>query len=189
MINLQKNNLRKYVLKKRNLLSPNFIKEKSSAIENILFDTDEFKKADKIFIYYSFKNETYTLNIIKKALSMGKTIALPLVKEDCQMDFFKVKSLTSLKKGAFGIPEPYPDSEKLEPDKKTLVITPGVVFDVNKNRIGMGKGFYDRYFQKYRKINFQKIGLCYDFQIVESLPADKYDVPLNKIISEKGVIE
>ena len=92
-----------------------------------IFRTTLLKNAEKIFIYHSFKNEPNTLNIIKKTLDEGKIVALPLTEKDSRMDFFKIKNLYSLKKGALGIPEPSPDSEKIIPDKKTLIITPGVV--------------------------------------------------------------
>jgi len=174
---------------KRKQLSLQEAGEKSSIIENLLLQQEEFKNADKIFIYYSVRNEVNTLNIIEKSLSMGKVTALPVVKKGNEMDFFKIESLSSLKKGALNIPEPRESAEKIFPDGGTLIVAPGTVFDRLKNRIGMGKGFYDRYFRKYADINFKKIGLCYDFQIVDKLPCEIHDVPLNKIISEKGVIE
>lgn len=189
MVKSQKENLRTSMVNRRKLLSPAEVKEKSQIIGNILMERNEFKDAEKIFIYYSVRNEANTLDLIEKSLSMGKTIALPVVKKGNAMDFYRIESLSSLKKSSMGIPEPAENSEIILPDSNTLIIVPGTVFDRHKNRIGMGKGFYDRYFQRYSDINFRKIGICYDFQIVDELPCEIHDVPLDKIISEKGVIE
>ena len=189
MKNSQKEILRKEILEKRRNLAPQFTEEKSRVIEEILVGTKEFSDAERIFSYYSVKGEASTLGIIEKALAFGKTVGLPRVKKDGTMDFFKTESLFSLKKGALGIPEPPEASQRLIPNEKTLIITPGVVFDRHKNRIGMGKGYYDRYFNKYEHIKFKKIGLCFSFQIKEEIPSEAHDIALDKIIWEKGVIE
>ena len=189
MVKSEKEKLRTLMVNRRNLLSPAEAEEKSRIIEKILMDQKEFSDAEKIFIYFSVRNEANTLDIIEKSLSMGKIVALPVVRNGNEMDFFRIESLSSLKKNSMGIPEPPEESEMVLPDSNTLVIVPGTVFDRHKNRIGMGKGFYDRYFSKYSDIDLRKTGICYDFQIVDQLPCEIHDVPLDKIISEKGVIE
>ena len=177
------------MIEKRHALSPLEADEKSRKIEAVLMAQPEFSEAEKIFIYYGVRNEVNTSGIIEKSLSLGKTVGLPITRKGREMDFFRLDSLSSLKKGPMHIPQPPADAEKLLPDEKTFVIAPGTVFDRHKNRIGMGKGFYDIYFSKYRDVDFKTAGLCYDFQIVDELPCEEHDVPLNKIISEKGVIE
>ena len=118
MKNSQKEILRKEILEKRQNLSPEFTEEKSRVIEKILMGTKEFSDAKRIFLYYSVKGEVSTLDIIEKALAFGKTVGLPVAKKDGTMDFFKIESLSSLKKGVLGIPEPVKDSEILIPGKK-----------------------------------------------------------------------
>ena len=89
-----------------------------------------------------------------------------------------------LKKGAYGIYEPETISEA-SCDDIDFVLVPGIVFDYNCRRIGFGKGYYDKLLCDMRAF---KAGLCYDFQLVESINADRHDVALDAIITEERII-
>ena len=92
----------------------------------------------------------------------------------------------SLKKNFYGIPEP--DSEDVNSvydDKVEIIITPGVAFDKKGGRIGMGKGFYDKYFESNPKP--VKIGLAFEEQVFDSVPSDEKDKPVDFIITDKNI--
>lgn len=89
--------------------------------------------------------------------------------------------------GAFAIPEPPADAECARSDELDLVLVPGVAFDFSGNRIGYGKGFYDRFLKDIpRHVRF---GLAYRFQVLESVPSHETDVKIGRIITEDGAID
>ena len=73
----------------------------------------------------------------------------------------------------------------VEGNNNTIILVPGIVFDKNKNRIGYGGGYYDRYLQKYNDIVMKTIGLAYSLQIIDKIPAQKYDIPLDLIVTDE----
>ena len=89
-----------------------------------------------------------------------------------------------LKQGSLGIWEP--DTQKEYLNSIDLVIVPGVAFDRDKSRLGRGKGYYDRYFINKRIV---KIGVCFDFQLLESIPIDSFDIKMDKVVTNSILIE
>ena len=107
------------------------------------------------------------------------------------MDAVNFVSFDKLIRNAYGILEPSNDELFIDPNDLDLIVVPGVAFDKNKGRMGYGAGYYDRYFNKinekyYRKIN--KVALAYDFQIIDEVPMDKNDVPVDCIITTSKTI-
>ncbi len=155
-----------------------------------LFKEEVFKNAKKIFIYLSYNNEINTDKIIKEAFRTGKIVGVPrTVFKDRKMDFINIKNyddISKIPKNKMGIKEPS-DGEVLYPDLDTVVITPGVAFTIRGERLGYGGGFYDTYLENYHIKN--KIALCYEFQILTSIPVYKNDMLVSKIITENRVIE
>lgn len=141
-----------------------------------------FQEARTILLYHSLKDEVRTHAFIEKWRSK-KTILLPIVEgEDLQLKVYNGSSY--LKTGAYGIKEPvgetFTDYEKID-----LTIIPGVAFDSHGNRLGRGKGYYDRLLPK---IKAYKIGICFSFQITEKIPTEDHDTQMNLIITEKGIV-
>lgn len=100
------------------------------------------------------------------------------------MEFYLVSTYEQLEEGCFGIREPKDFCERINSvSKDAVVIMPGVAFDRNGNRIGYGKGFYDKYFGNYPEV--YKIAIAYEIQIVDEIFADKYDVKADCVITEK----
>ena len=98
------------------------------------------------------------------------------------MDFFCWSSQDPLQINKYGIPEPA-SGKKIVPN---ILLVPLVAFDKNCNRIGYGGGFYDRYIKKIKKIKkIITIGLAYSFQRINQIPADKYDVKLDFIVTNE----
>jgi 5-formyltetrahydrofolate cyclo-ligase len=146
-----------------------------------VINTEEFQRAEVVGAYFAIDSEVMTELIIGRAKMLGKKIALPRV-EGYKIAFYELQLTNTLVKGRFGIMEPPP----YEPmDKIDMLVVPGIAFDKKGNRVGYGKGFYDRLLAN-KRTKFS-IGLAYSFQLVENLPYDLYDKRLDAIASEDGI--
>ena len=146
-----------------------------------------FSESKVIGLYYPILNEVQTFQIMSQAVLNLKTVCLPTIVDE-QISFFKYDPTKSLKIGKYGIMEPETSSENMN-HLLDIVITPGVVFDVTGNRIGYGKGYYDKFFNSIGFQNMTLVGLGYDFQfILEKIICNDQDVKMNTLISEKRMI-
>ena len=146
----------------------------------------EYRQAKTVALYAPVHNETDTDELLSEALQAGKQVLYPVV---CghTMVLRRVEHIENLQKGAFGIPEPAPGGVDYHADAADLIVIPGVAFDLSGNRIGYGKGYYDRFLQPPRIACL--VGLCHDFQVLGVLPpADMHDVPMDVIITDKRII-
>lgn len=137
-----------------------------------------FKEAKTVMLYYSLKDEVRTHKFIEK-WSKEKRILLPVV----DGDDIKVKEYTGGKQmveGLLRVMEPDTDNFVEKLDDIDLIIVPGVAFDKNKNRMGRGKGYYDRFLSDK---NIYKIGICFPFQVVKIVPSDERDIVMDEIIT------
>ena len=178
----EKELIREKIKKKKQQLTD---KEKEIEAANVFEKIEalpEFINAHNIIIYWSMPDELPTHNFIIR-WSKKKTMLLPVVKgEDMLIKPFSTKE--ELKQGSLGIWEP--DTQKEYLNSIDLVIVPGVAFDRNKSRLGRGKGYYDRYFINKRIV---KIGVCFDFQLLESIPIDSFDIKMDKVVTNSFLIE
>ena len=157
-------------------------------ISNQLFQTSAYIQCKQLFCYVSFNQEVITTTIIKMALSQKKNVAVPKIIGD-EMKFYFINSLEDLKPGILGILEPITLEEAIpRMDERNLVVVPGLAFDLNRNRIGYGKGYYDGYFLKYEGIPMKKIALAYDFQVLDILPVEDHDKQIDQIITQTRII-
>lgn len=175
---MTKDELRKrYLLIRKNITNKD---EKSLVITNKIINDNWFKKSKIIGLYMNLPNEVDTSMIIDYTLNLGKIVALPKV-ENNNLKFYKIDSNSKYEKSNFNIYEPI-SNESIE--SLDLIIIPGVCFDRNNNRIGFGKGYYDRYL--YNK-NIKKIGICFEEQITNDIiDIDEYDIKIDKVISDGG---
>lgn len=155
--------------------------KKSRKIKEKLFRTRVFKTAKTVMFYVAFDGEVNTEDMIHSALKLGKTIVVPV----CKRDRITIRPclLTKgslLKRDLYGICEP---AAKIfmHPKNIDLVIVPGIAFDKKGNRLGRGKGCYDRFLKLLPK-SITSVGLAFDFQILPSIPAAIHDVRVNKVI-------
>ena len=161
------------------------VEEKSYAAAELFILTDLFKNAENIMLYMPLKNETDTSYIIQKAYQYGKKVILPVTdKESGNISPCYADINTTFIKGAFSVDEPTGDNVA-EISEIDVILVPGIAFDTYGNRIGFGKGCYDRLLNKTDAI---KVGFCYDWQFIKSIPADKHDVRMDYIITEKEII-
>ncbi len=145
------------------------------------------KKNPIIAFYYP---SNYEMNILKIAHNFKKNtlFLLPKILNSNLLKFIKWNENDVLVVNKFGIPEPISVQKKYLPD---IVLVPLLAFDNNRNRLGYGKGFYDRYLNNLSKLNkkFVAIGIAFSFQKNKKIPSSKFDFRLNSIFTEKGFLE
>ena len=184
--------LRKEILAKRKNIDTAKKEDMDKKIADKLYESKYYKEAKNIFIYISYDSEINTKEIINRALIDNKKVYVPRTEFKTRlMDAVEIASLDNLIESEYGILEPAMEEPHIEPDELDLIVVPGVAFDRNGGRMGYGAGFYDRYFKKISKDRIEKIkklALAYDFQILEKIPMDEQDVPVNYIITEKEFI-
>ena len=154
-----------------------------------------FKKAKNILLYLPIHGEVDLTSLITKKNDMDhdrgkskgkqKSFILPRVNGK-KLDLFYVKNIDEVEMAKFKVLEPKKHLPKAKIKEIDLILTPGIVFSIDGHRIGYGKGFYDRLLKKAK---CPKIGIAYDFQIVKNTAAEKHDVPMDMIITEKRIIK
>jgi len=177
---------KKYLLIRKNLPSYDCFIKSWSAQQRFL-GSRFFTESKVIGLYYPILNEIQTFQIISQAILNSKTLCLPTIIDE-QIIFFKYDPTKRLRLGKYGIMEPEATSENMNSCLDT-VITPGIVFDMIGNRIGYGKGYYDKFFNSNTSQNTTLVGLGYDFQIIlEKITCDAQDVKMNTVISDKRLL-
>ncbi len=180
---LQKKTLRQkyFFIRKKKYFEIN----KRFSLPLINFIKSKFKrKRIKIALYYPSNFEINVIKILENNYFNDKKILLPVIKKDNRMEFFSWKKNESLFVNKFGFLEPIISNPQI-PD---IILVPVLAFDGNKYRLGYGKGFYDRYLNRYIKKfkNIITVGIAFSFQKYNKLPVDKNDVRLNFVLTEKG---
>jgi len=186
---LDKKLIREQMQKLRNSLSYEEVREKSKNIHEILFALDDFKRADMIMTYVSFRNEVDTYGIINELLKADKKVVVPVCNTSkINLIPSRLLSIDELSFSHFGLMEPKgPYIRPVNPEEIDIILVPGLAFDKNKNRLGFGKGYYDRFLNQVR-FDSLKIALAFHFQILDILPVESWDVPMDMIITEKGIV-
>ena len=154
---------------------------KSKFIKNKLLRNKVFRKAKIVMFYIAFGGEVNTEDMIREAQKIGKVICVPMCKKDKEiMQPAILENHAKLKLGPYGVCEPA--TEKLvKPEHLDLVIVPGLAFDKLGNRLGRGKGYYDRFLGSLSD-KTHSIGLAFDFQILPLVPTTKHDVSIKQLI-------
>jgi 5-formyltetrahydrofolate cyclo-ligase len=145
-----------------------------------------FKKKDlRLALYYPSNFELNVLKFLENEYMKNKNVLLPAIKKKNDMDFYSWKKKQALFVNEFGMLEP----NKIKIKKPNFMLVPILAYDNQKYRLGYGKGFYDRYLNKYLKKfkNIITVGVAFSFQKYHKLPRDKNDVKLNYILTEKGI--
>ena len=179
-----KNQLKESLLEKRNALSQEEILEKSKKIQSNLFSLEQYKKSKTVMLFVSFGSEVHTHDMIKESLK-NKTVVVPKVMHH-EIEPSVIIDFDNLVAGKFGILEPI-EAMKIAYKNINLVLVPGIVFDREGHRIGYGFGYYDKFLAKVPKAI--KIGLAFDFQVVDKIPREMHDVHVDMIVTEKRVVE
>lgn len=148
-----------------------------------------YKNASNVLLFSSLKDEVNTEMFVKNALSSGKNVFLPCCeKKSGNMMIGKIGPDDKLSLGAYGIYEPKTENCSHScPADIEVVVLPGIAFDLKGNRIGRGKGYYDRFLKKIDKRVF-RIGVAFDFQLLNDIGGREHDEPVNLILTEKRTI-
>lgn len=179
---MDKKIIRKEIQEKLKKISDKDRKNFEEVLYKKLFANENFKKANCIALTIPFGTEINTYPIIERLLKDGKTVCSPICeKESRKMTFYKINSLDELIEGCYGIKTP-PEIEKniVKKNNIDLILVPGVGFDDNNYRIGFGGGYYDRYLKDYKGYT---ISLAFKEQIVEKVPTNEFDLPVNLVIT------
>lgn len=182
-----KSDIRAVYLRKREVIPQKQKRSWDLLIFNQLIQLDSYINAKTIHLYVSNsdKNEVDTSQIMHHSLLTDKKVVVPKVVEDNQLKHIEIESTNNFEQNRWGIPEPV-DGEEVSIQELNLIIVPMVAGDRQRNRLGYGKGYYDRFLEKS---NATKIGLLYDLQIhPEELPVEKFDIPLDLLLTQSEQI-
>lgn len=178
--------IRKHVLAERaafyNTPAAALASEKTT--QNLLQDTD-YLTAQTIMCFVSFDTEVDTHTFIERALAQGKRIWVPYVAGRGKMQACEIFDLSELESGNYGILEPKPDFRRVQTSAPDLVIVPSVAYSKTGYRVGYGGGFYDRYLAGPAKTS-KRIGIAFEVQLLETVPVGRYDIAVDKLITEVG---
>ena len=175
-------NYKNYFLRKKRYYEIN----KSFFIPVISLMKSNFKKKKiKLALYFPSSFEINVLNILEYDYISKQNLLLPVIEENNSMNFFPWKKNEVLKVNKYGMLEPI-KSKNIVPN---IMLVPLLAFDRYKYRLGYGKGFYDRYLNKYLKKykNILIVGVAFSFQKYHKLPVNNTDVKLDYILTEKGI--
>ena len=184
-----KNKLRTELINIRKKLEKEEVLYKSKKIQKNLEKIKEFKQATEILFYISYGNEVYTHDIIKKYMKNRKKILVPVTdKKRRNLIISEINDWEDLGRGVYNILEPKKENiKKRSLEFIDVIIVPGVAFDVKGNRIGHGKGYYDKLLKKSK--NAVHIALSFEKQIIDKIPTKKSDIPVDKIVTEERIID
>ncbi len=196
---ISKREIRKAILAERRALDPETSALASQVICRKLMYIDVYEEAEDICLYMPYNNEVDVMLLAEVAKEQGKRVWVPKVlKKSLRADAdnttvqagemvfnrYMGSDAGKITAGAYGIIESTSD-EILEPDDKTLIILPGAVYTPWRERIGYGGGFYDRYLAEHPMC--KTIGVCYDLQVVDELPAEEHDIKPDYVVCESGI--
>lgn len=183
-----KKKIRQEILSQRNALLPEEKLRMSEAIFQRIVTLPEFQQAEKVLLFAGYGSEPDTLAFLDEIFKAGKRVFCPLVEGET-MDFFEIADRADISPGYKGIPEPKSEPEKRYiPSERDFMLVPGTVFDRKGNRIGYGKGFYDKFLSDVFFGKTAAVG--FSFQIVEDgrIPVEKTDRKMSCIVTETEII-
>jgi 5-formyltetrahydrofolate cyclo-ligase len=185
----EKEKIRFNIKKIRNTLTEREIKNRSNKIKNTIYNMTEFKIASTILFYVSYGSEVYTHDMIKECILSEKKVVVPkTILENEKLTLSELLDWNHLELGAYNILEPKDEYLKeIQINSIDLFLIPGVVFDLSGNRIGHGKGYYDKLLKKEHSVSY--FGLAFEDQIVDKIPIESHDVMMDKIVTDKRVID
>ena len=180
---MDKAQLRKEIRNRKRQFTAQQLHELSFAVIQRLLSHQRLREARTIMLYHSLPDEVDTHTIADSLLMSGKTILLPRVTGESTMELRRYTGPRDLAIGAFGIMEPMGDvfTDYASID---LAVVPGMAFDHSGNRMGRGKGYYDRLLPLLK--HAYKIGVCFPFQMVESVPRDEHDARMDEVITQNS---
>ena len=171
-----KKTLRSFVRSQKTIHVSSQLAEASRSLCNRILSSSQWNMAGCVLLYHALPDEVDTSLLLQDALQQGKRVVLPVVVgEVLQLRLYDGRMVA----GAFGISEPVGPLVTAY-DTIDLAIVPGMAFDGHGNRLGRGKGFYDRLLPL---LHCHKWGVCFSFQLVDVVPAENHDIPMDRVIT------
>jgi 5-formyltetrahydrofolate cyclo-ligase len=190
MAAIKKKELREQLLERLLSLTKEELKRRSKNVERLLSSLPIYKKAKVVMAYYPLKGEVDVLEMIGKDLKT-KRFCFPVVNlEKKELEICEVKDLgEDFVSGPFGVRQPdRKRTKKIDIEEIDMIIVPGLAFDREKNRLGRGAGFYDRFLKRINPPT-KKIGIAFEFQVLENLPIHPpVDEKVDTVVSENFLI-
>ena len=184
-ITSQKNNLRKKLAQKRNIIKKKSLVEFNQEAFNKLLNFIKLDEIKYVASFVSIRSEISTNELNQHIIKLNKILSFPITKKNSKELFFKkFKINQNLKIGMFNIPEPPKENKEILPQ---LFFVPCLGFDLNGYRLGYGGGFYDKTFKKLNKLNhkFYTVGFAFDEQMQNKIPRESFDYKLDFVLTEK----
>lgn len=182
---INKRDIRKGVLLARDALTALEQEGAGEALAKRIGAHPWFDMSDIILAFVSYGSEIDTKGIIREALTLGKKVFVPRVEGE-SMQFYRIKGMEELMEGYKGILEPSGESERYlyqeDETGRTLLLMPGAVFDRKRNRIGYGKGYYDKFLADKPLLQLRTIGVCHKVQMLEAIPSEPWDIKPCEVI-------
>ena len=175
---MDKKELRRQIREKKRAMPEDQIVTASARLGALFLNCPEYKAAKTIYSYLPYNQEVRTVPMLEQAMRDGKRVAVPKCYGD-RMRFIYMDDLSRVENGYANIPEPIAD-EPVANDKTALVLMPGMAFTADGNRMGYGGGFYDKFLAA--EPDHPTVALCYDFQMVDYIPTDDYDIPVDRVL-------
>ena len=191
----EKTTLRQEMKERLALLPAKQFREAGLKAVSVICSSPIWDQYKTILLFMSMKNEIDTLPLLEAALKDKKKVFLPRVEEGGQrkIRFYRVQdswnsdswNRDSLNQNSYGILEPFPKDPLEAADFPALIFTPGLAFDRQGNRLGRGKGYYDRFFAEIEGKEFEAVGLCMGIQIIPSAPVEKWDHKVTYLCADR----
>lgn len=175
---MNKQELRQTIRARKRAMTEEDILRRSEILAEKFTRSNAYRAAKTIYGYLPYNQEVRTVPMLRRALEEGKRVAVPKVYGD-DMKFIYLDDLSQVAKGYAGIPEPVADGPVAQ-DETALVLMPGLAFDRAGHRIGYGGGFYDKFLA--REPHHPTVALCYDFQVMDRLETEEFDIPVDLVI-------
>ena len=175
---MDKKELRRQIREQKRAMTEEQIDAASARLGELFLACPQYKAAKTIYGYLPYNQEVRTVPMLEQAMKEGKRVAVPKCYGD-QMRFIYMDDLSKVEKGYANIPEPIAD-EPVADDPTALVLMPGLAFTTDGKRMGYGGGFYDKFLAA--EPDHPTVALCYDFQMVEDLPTEEYDIPVDCVL-------
>lgn len=162
-------------------LTAEYMAQSDRAITQKVLELPPIARAKTVFAYASVRREVSTNELIRSLLNENKRVALPVCKDNGEMEFFLISSQAELRSGKFGIPEPE-QTHPAVPEKGDVIIVPALSCDCRGNRLGHGGGYYDRYLASHGEAF--SVCLCRKRLMCEAIPTEDTDVPTDAVVTD-----
>ena len=175
---MDKQSLRRHIRQLKRAMTEEQIVSASLALGEKFAASELYRQAKTIYGYLPYNQEVRTVPMLQRALDEGKRVAVPKCYGD-EMRFIYLDDLSRVESGYCGIPEPIADGPVAH-DPTALVLMPGLAFTERGDRMGYGGGFYDKFLAA--EPDHPTLALCYAFQMVEQIPTEEYDIPVDCVL-------